>query len=497
MKTNPIFKIQLAALLLLSTLNPQLSTVFAQGSLTPPGAPAPTMKTLSQVEPRTPITSAPFTIPASGSYYLTTNVTVGSGNAITIAANNVTLDLNGFTISSTENPANTGYGIALGSGGGVTNVTILNGFISGGVTTNGSGTYSGPGFGYGISYSSWSPVNVRVSGVSVSGCLRNGIVLYNNGSVVQACTVNTVGGYGISAQSVSDSTALNCGNGGVLAFTANNCCAQGSSSSPGVEATVANNCYGSGTIGHGVFAQTANNCYGLSSTAYGVAALIAHNCDGISDSGIGLSANYVDNCYGSGNSAIGVDAVTATGCSGGSSSGYAVRAKTALNCYGTSSTGIGVYADNANNCEGSSGTNYGVYAIIAHNCIGKSSSGTGLVATNADNCYGSSGGELRPLRRHRAELLRLQLQLQLRHHWPLRFRFGDRLLWLQFFGHSAVCIYRQCLSWSHGQRHGSQHDPQRQHLLIYENKKSKTHSIDTGFSLQPPAFSLAPRLHDH
>ena len=34
----------------------------AQGPLTPPGAPAPTMKTLAQVEPRIAITNAPYTI---------------------------------------------------------------------------------------------------------------------------------------------------------------------------------------------------------------------------------------------------------------------------------------------------------------------------------------------------------------------------------------------------------------------------------------------------
>jgi len=46
-----------------------LATLFAQGPLTPPGAPAPTMKTLAQIETRTPISSAPFTISQSGSYY--------------------------------------------------------------------------------------------------------------------------------------------------------------------------------------------------------------------------------------------------------------------------------------------------------------------------------------------------------------------------------------------------------------------------------------------
>ena len=41
----------IAAALLLSTITYQPSTAFAQGSLTPPGAPGPTMLTLSQVEP--------------------------------------------------------------------------------------------------------------------------------------------------------------------------------------------------------------------------------------------------------------------------------------------------------------------------------------------------------------------------------------------------------------------------------------------------------------
>ena len=82
---------------------------FAQGSLTPPGAPAPTMKSLDQIEARTPISSLPFTISASGSYYLTKNLAVTSGNAIVISAEGVTLDLNGFTLSSTEaSPAGTG-----------------------------------------------------------------------------------------------------------------------------------------------------------------------------------------------------------------------------------------------------------------------------------------------------------------------------------------------------------------------------------------------------
>ena len=74
-----------------------LPSTFGQGVLTPPGAPAAGMKSLAQIEPRTPISAAPFTISAGGSYYLTTNLTVSAGDAITIAAGNVTLDLNGFS----------------------------------------------------------------------------------------------------------------------------------------------------------------------------------------------------------------------------------------------------------------------------------------------------------------------------------------------------------------------------------------------------------------
>src|SRR5438094_3223557 len=86
-----------------------LSSILAQGRLTPPGAPAPTMKSLDQIEARTPISSLPFTIPFnnnSGSYYLTKNLSVSTGNGIDIQGDNVMVDLNGFTISSTAASAN-------------------------------------------------------------------------------------------------------------------------------------------------------------------------------------------------------------------------------------------------------------------------------------------------------------------------------------------------------------------------------------------------------
>jgi len=120
------------ALLALSAFSPQLSTCFAQGSLTPPpGAPAPTMLTLSQIEPRTPVDAAHtpgsgltvFAITNAGSYYLTTNIIVTSSYGIEIFTNNVSIDLKGFNIVGGL------YGIVISSS--TTNCTVRNGSISG------------------------------------------------------------------------------------------------------------------------------------------------------------------------------------------------------------------------------------------------------------------------------------------------------------------------------------------------------------------------------
>jgi hypothetical protein len=332
--------IQFACLALLLSLCLLPSALHAQGSLTPPGAPGPTMLSLSQVEPRTPI-SGPITITRSGSYYLTTNITISSGNAIQIAANNVWLDLNGFSVSSTALPAG-GYGIYLGPTFSVTNVTVMNGFISGSVTNNSSGVYGGSGFGYGI-YGGGA--NVHVKNVSVSGCLYDGINTFESSSVVEACTVNTVGGNGIVAQSVSDSTAVNCGGDGLSAQTANNCSGQGYDE--GINASIVNNCYGSSTVGDGVYASnSADNCYGSSSTGDGIVGGIANNCYGSRSGYTGIFVESAYNCYGS---------------SGGGSYGI-YTSYIASGCYGYSVSGTGIYAFMASVCHAatSSGTTFNV-----------------------------------------------------------------------------------------------------------------------------------------
>jgi hypothetical protein len=190
--------------------------LFGQGALAPPGGPAPSMKSLDQIEPRTPVSSLPFTISTPGSYYMTKNLSVASGDGITISASNVMLDLNGCTISSTAASA-TGTAIRISSS--FRNITIVNGGIAGGVTVSG-GTFSGSGFAGGIDVPSGFAGDIFVRHVTVRGLLQAGIRFADT---VESCSVDTVGGGGIDSGTVTNSTALNCGLVAINAITVENC----------------------------------------------------------------------------------------------------------------------------------------------------------------------------------------------------------------------------------------------------------------------------------
>jgi hypothetical protein len=98
-----------------------MATRSSAGPLDPSGTPAPPMKTLQQVEPRTPIDHLPFAITQTGSYYLTGNLTVAplDTDGITVNANHVIIDLNGFQLlgaGGTGCPQCTGSGIIVPAG---------------------------------------------------------------------------------------------------------------------------------------------------------------------------------------------------------------------------------------------------------------------------------------------------------------------------------------------------------------------------------------------
>jgi len=343
-----------------------LHPAFGQGALTPPGAPAPTMKSLAQIEPRTPISSAPYIITNPGSYYLTTNVTVNFGNGITISANDVSLDLNGFTIFSTQYPAQSTYGIFLNA---VTNVTIANGFIRGGVTNNGSGVYGGSGFGTGIAPNNIVPNNTHVYGISVFGCLYRGIT---GCTVVESCTVQTVGGDGIDATSVvKDSSAVDCGGDGIDGEEVFNSRGYSAGTGNGLFSTVAENCYGyAAGSGYGLLATSTLNCYGISlESSTGLRATVAQNCYGVCEGnfGPGLSAYIAQDCYGLCNSVnpngVGLYAYgSAIGCYGYcADGGIGLTAYTAAYCVGDCLGGTAISVTVGNGCVGRAGTNYVIY----------------------------------------------------------------------------------------------------------------------------------------
>ncbi|MEO5713418.1 MAG: right-handed parallel beta-helix repeat-containing protein [Luteolibacter sp.] len=198
------------------------SSVFAQGPLTPPaGAPAASMKTLTQVEPRTAIEALPFTISTSGSYYFTKNLqfTAASGNAISITIGNVTLDLNGFTLSSTAGVTGTAISIS----DNLTNLTIKNGIIAGNTTVVISGgspqvwTPNPQGFDFGLHAAATTARNMTVESLQVSGCRSIGILADFGGVTNSTSSAN--GTYGIIADfgRVTGCTASLNGGGGIAA----------------------------------------------------------------------------------------------------------------------------------------------------------------------------------------------------------------------------------------------------------------------------------------
>lgn len=186
---------------------------LAQGPLIPPGSPAPTMKSLGQIEPRTPISSLPYTITQPGSYYLTTNLVGGATNGITVLASDVTIDLGGFTLDGNGTGAS---GIAAPAP--QTNLVVRNGLVKRWQGTAGidalnvlnvhvAGVQTTDNAGHGLRAGAGS----RVLDCTCAGNGSNGVVVWDN-SLVARTVARINGGFGIGAN--NGSTVSDCATAG-------------------------------------------------------------------------------------------------------------------------------------------------------------------------------------------------------------------------------------------------------------------------------------------
>jgi parallel beta-helix repeat protein len=290
MKTLTLFGIANLLALIISAFCVPLSA-FAQGPLVPPGAPAPTMKTLDQLdaklEKRTPISSLPFAISASGSYYLTSNLTQsGSAAGITISADNVTVDLGGFALIGTL--SGTAAGITVS--GAHKNLQVRNGtirnWIGGGVAA-------------------LSATNSNCRNLRLSDNLDNGLIL-GAGALVVDCVADT------------NIIGINVGAGTtVRSCTVTNNLGDGIASAAGCTIT---GCTASGNNGNGILTATGNSIIACSAKGNiagdGIRAgsqSVVKDCASTQNSGAGITVSgdrsIVENCSAGGNNGMGIVAV--------------------------------------------------------------------------------------------------------------------------------------------------------------------------------------------
>ena len=337
-------------------------SAFSQGSLTPPpGGPAPTFKTLQQVEPRVDLQNAPasavdtsnasyhFIINLPGSYYLSANLGATKANGIRINAAGVTLDLNGFEISRTSGSGGTGIEILDTAHRAVVRSGSIKGFATGIASLFGTNYARGCVF-RDLAVSACSSGIFAGEGAVLESCRvhdnSGGTAIFAyTGSTLADCTVsNNSGGYGIEAGSGS---------------TLNRCTVSGNTVSFGIYAhdgSTLTACNAS--LNKGSNSPSGGFFTGVGCTLTGCVASANASTIGTSSSqrGLGFSlsnGNTMHNCTATDNNGHGImmgDKTTVVGCTVAGNKGHGIFGTTSaaiINCIvNGSGFGTGIAAGN-------------------------------------------------------------------------------------------------------------------------------------------------------
>jgi parallel beta-helix repeat protein len=368
-------------------------SAFPQGSLTPPGAPAPTMKRLDEVEPRTNLQATPapagvdttnagyhFIINQPGSYYLSANLAVTKANGVQINVEGVTFDLNGFTISRASGSGGDGIQIPPTAH----RTTILNGSLKGfalGINTLSPNSGARAGKFRDLDVSGCTSIAIQTGpGAMLESCRAHDNTgthgfLCNSGSTLTNCTASTNSVTYAIASGVG-ATLTNC-------TASNNTCSFGIFADAGSAVT---HCTALGNAGTDVFScgiATGTGCTITGSTAYGNSSF---NGTLSFRTGMGFdvgAANTIQGCTaannrGDGIRLIGSDLARGNNCTSNGSSGdgagiHAISSSNRIEANHVTFNDRGIDVDGAANViiQNTATRNTTNYDIVVNNVFGE------------------------------------------------------------------------------------------------------------------------------
>lgn len=261
-----------------------LGGVSAQaGILTPPPGPiTPTMKSLVAIEPRQAINSLPFTIAECGSYYLADCLTaVANEHGITIDADDVTLDLNGFALIGVPGSLD---GVHVNPG--LVNVKVYNGVVR---------DWDGDGV------DGFEADNSQLFDLRAYNNGGNGLLI-GGGGLVKDCTAQDNGQHGIRPRyqsTVSDCTSRGNGRSGIFSGTGTTvtACTSLNNQENGIEllsGSTVSNCTSKSNVGSGIVVDIGS---------------MVNACTAQNNEGDGIVANWstIRHCHVQANDADGIE----------------------------------------------------------------------------------------------------------------------------------------------------------------------------------------------